>query len=315
MATYQRYLKNLEKLGLLPFKYDPRDKAANTRAKIAYMLDRTQGMFDWTGLPDTIPQRDLELLLQTGGFACITEVKGCLYAFFGGLGGEPNPYYMPTICTVANPALNFSGELRIDEECVIIPNDACYQGLMPLMSYYATQLSENELSLYIGMINTRMLAVITTDDDNQKAAADVYFQNLEEGKLGALGQRAFLEGIKVQPYGSQGAYSNLINLITIEQYLNGRFYNEMGIDANPNMKRTVTTSAELEKNNQVLVPLAINMLESRQTACDKINKMYGTNISVDLSDIWKENTEEELKTPDEKEEEKEEEVQDNGGTE
>ena len=91
---------------------------------IAYMFNRTQQMFKWSNLPDTIPQRHLELFLQKHGNVCITKVNDKLYAFTGGMGGEPDPYYMPTLYTVANPALNFNKSLKIGEDCVVIPNDS-----------------------------------------------------------------------------------------------------------------------------------------------------------------------------------------------
>ena len=45
-------------------KYDFRDKKRAIRNHIAYMLNRTQAMFEWKNLPDTIPARSLELFLQ-----------------------------------------------------------------------------------------------------------------------------------------------------------------------------------------------------------------------------------------------------------
>lgn len=300
--SLKSFNKYLQSLGLSdPFKYDPRDKETNTRHKVAYMLNRTQGMFEYKGLPDTIPARDLELLEQVNGFTCVADVAGKLYAFFGGLGGAPNPYYMPTICTVSNPALNFNKALKIDEDCIVIPNDSLYQGLIPIMTYYATQLAENELSLYIGMINTRMLALISANDDKYKAAGDKYFSDLESGKLGFIAEKDFQNSLKTQPYGSAGSTDQLMNLLTVEQFLTGRFYNEMGIDYNPNMKRTVTTSEELNKNKQSLVPLSVDMLKQRQIGWDKVNAKYGTHVEVDLSDTWKRNLENALETDEEKE--------------
>ena len=77
--------------------YDFTNKKKSVGIYIAYMLARTQQMFKWNNLPDTIPQRHLELFLQKHGNVCITKVNDKLYAFTGGMGGEPDPYYMPTL--------------------------------------------------------------------------------------------------------------------------------------------------------------------------------------------------------------------------
>ena len=129
--------------------YPIKNKEQNITDFVRYMLNRTSQMFKYTGLPDTIPKRNLELMLQQNGFVCVTKVDGKLYAFFGGLGGIRDAYYMPTICTVANPFLNFSKNLEIDKDCVIIPNDSTYTGLAPLLTKYGTMLCENDISMHM----------------------------------------------------------------------------------------------------------------------------------------------------------------------
>ena len=106
-----------------------------------YFLARCQSMIQYEGLPDTIPERDFKRIIQPGGFACITDKPGKLYAMWGGLGGVPNPYYLPTKCTVANPALNFSANLEIGKDCEIVPHDSYYLGLLPIITRYATLLA------------------------------------------------------------------------------------------------------------------------------------------------------------------------------
>ena len=91
-------------IGVTPQAYDFKEKERHTREYIAYMLSRTQMIFKWENLPDTIPERMLELYLQTEGSCIIGKANdGNLYAFVGGYGGEPNAYYQPTTYVVANP--------------------------------------------------------------------------------------------------------------------------------------------------------------------------------------------------------------------
>ena len=150
------------------------DKKNSIYNYTAYMLNRTQEMFIYTGLPETIPARMLELYLQVNGFACIAEANGNLYAFFGGLGGVPNEYYEPTECIVNNPALNFNKTLKIKEDCVIIKNDAMYNGLMPMYSKYSELMTENDITFRTMSINSRIAEVISAGDDATRAAAEKY---------------------------------------------------------------------------------------------------------------------------------------------
>lgn len=267
--------------------YDFADKERCVTQHIKYMLNRTQSMFAWKNLPDTIPERSLELYLQTNGNVCFYKHDGSLYVFTGGLGGPPDPYYMPTIYTIANPALKLSKTLEIGKECVVMPNDSLYLGLLPLFSRYATGLTENELSLKLAIINTRIIDVISAPDDRTKVSAEKFLQDISDGRLGVIAENAFLEGIKAQPYGMNSNSGIINNLIELEQYYKASWFNELGLDANYNMKREHLITSENEMNSDSLLPLVDNMLKCRQRAIEKVNKMYDTNISVDLASSWK----------------------------
>ena len=266
--------------------YDYTDEANAVNDYIRYMLNRTQMIFKYGGLPDTIPHKFLELQLQRFGFACFAEEKGNLYSFRGGLGGEPDPYYFPTICTVSNPALNISKTYKIDKDCVIMQNDSLMSGLLPLFSRYATALVENDISFDIATKNSRIVALISAPDDDTATAANKFLEDIAAGKQGVPAANEFLDGIKVQPF-AQMSNRTLTELIEYQQYLRASWYNEIGLNANYNMKRESLTTTESQMNFDALLPLVDDMLYCRQQAIDKINEMFGTNITVELNSSWK----------------------------
>lgn len=273
-------------------EYPFMDKRIAIANHAMYMLARTQSMFKWSGLPDTIPQRDLELLLQCRGFAGFYRVKGDLYAFYGGLGGEPNAYYMPTILTIANPALNISVNAAIGVDCVVMPNDSMYMGLLPMFNRYGTAMCEAEITAIMALINTRVAALVASDNDNTTKSAEKYFADLKDGKLGVIANRQFFEGVTTQPYGSTGNTNVLTNIIEMMQYIKASWYNEIGLNANYNMKRESINAGESQLNNDALLPLIDDMLKQRQEGCAKVNAMFGTNISVALASSWQDNQQE-----------------------
>ena len=288
LSRYERYIQGLL-CGKPSFNFADKDKCTNQH--ITYMLNRTQSMFSWEGLPETIPQRNLELMLQMNGNVGIASYDGLLYAFVGGLGGELNVYYMPTLYTVANPALNLSKSFKIDDDIIIIPNDSMYLGLMPLYERYATAITETELSIQLANINSRIMSLITTGTDSDKATADKYIEDIVNGKLATLAGDEFLGGIRTQPY-STNAHNVITDLIELEQYLKASWFNELGLNANYNMKRESINSGESQLNNDMLLPLIDDMLKQREIGAEKVNEMFGTNISVKLSSSWEDNQEE-----------------------
>ena len=267
-----------------PYQFTDKRMAINNY--IRYMLNRLQGLFSYEGLPETIPQRNLELLLQVNGNATIADVNGSLYAFRGGLGGEPDPYYMPTISVVANPALKLSKTYTIDDDCIVIPNDALYVGLMPLLRRYCTSLVENDITMNLADINMRLATIITAGDDKTKYAAEKYLKDLIDGKLGILGNNTFLESVGTQPYAASGQGNQVTQLIEYEQYLKASMLNELGIQMNWNSKRESINGEEAGMNNQSLLPLIYDMYQQRQMGVEKVNDMFGTSITVRFGYPW-----------------------------
>ena len=268
-----------------------KDKEYLLRSVVTQMLNRTTKMFKYNGLPDTIKTKDLETQLQVGGFAIWKEVKGDLYTFTGGLGGEPNPYYLPTIAIIANPALKYNASLEIDKECVVMLNDNYYQGMMPVFNKYGALLVEAELSLKMAILNARVPALIQADNDGTYKSAKEFFEKIVEGEeYGIISSKEFFDGIRSQDFYKQAYIKDLIEAI---QYIRGTWYNEIGLNATFNMKREAINEAEATLNEDILQPTIDNMLECRQDALEKVNKMFGTNITVEFNSIWKQNEKEE----------------------
>ncbi|MGN0014472.1 MAG: hypothetical protein ACI37T_03540, partial [Candidatus Gastranaerophilaceae bacterium] len=106
-----------------------KDKAINTFIETS--LDKTQQIFSYENLPETIPQSELENILQTKGHCVIAEVDGNLYALSGGFSGENDVYENPRFYTVSNVALKLSKTYEIGVDCVLVKNDYNGVGLLP----------------------------------------------------------------------------------------------------------------------------------------------------------------------------------------
>ena len=268
------------------------DKEASTKSYMNYMVIRLQKMFHYKNLPETIPQEMLEYYLLYNGTCFVTEVNGSLYALFGSYGGKQDPYYRPTRYIVANPGLDFSKDYDIINDGVLCRNDCLWLGLYPLLSRYATLMAENALTIRTADIMLRVMAMLSAPDDKTKLAAEEYLKNLENGKLGVIGENRFFdEGVKLQsPPSNNGSY--LTQFIELHQYLKGSFYNEIGLNANFNMKRESIGDGESSLNEDSLLPLCDQMLLCRKEDVDKINKKFGTNIAVEFDSAWANNVKE-----------------------
>ena len=284
------------------------DKPARAREYIAYMLDRTNNMFEWKGLPDTIPQYILETYLPIYGYAAFIRVdkqrpipfpvqldfEPGVYVFFGGIGGERDIYYRPRTFIAANPRLDGSINATIiydkmDGEypnpCVLMRNDTNYNGLLPLFQRYAAQMVENDISIRSAQINARAQVGIATSTDRDAEAARKYLDALEAGKLATLADKTFLEGVTVANVGVQSA-NIIIQLIELQQYLKASWFNELGLNANFNMKREYISREEIGSQTDVLLPLVDDMLDSRRRACELLKEVFGLDVTVEKNSAW-----------------------------
>lgn len=274
----------------------------------AYFYVRLMKMFSYKGLPKTIPQDVLEYYLLRNGSCFITEaappradgtevgVDGSqlqLFAFIGNPGGEHDAYYRPTLYVCSNPYLNLTFEKPMwGDEGVFCVNDSMWLGLEPIIQRYSYLMAENVLTMRTADIMLRIIALITAPDDKTKEAADLYLQDIVDGKLGSIGDNPFFEGIKMQsPPSNNGSY--LTQFIELHQYYKGSFYNEIGLQANFNMKREAIGVGEAAMSQDSLLPLCDDMLEKRKEFCERLNELYGLNIEVDFSSAWK-NTRDEI---------------------
>lgn len=254
---------------------------------ITSMLNVTTRMFKYDGLPETITSKDLETQLQVGGFSIWKDVDDKLYSLIGTLGGQPNPYYLPTLAIVANPALKYNASLEIDKQCVVMRNDNYYQGLMPVICKYADLITEAELSLKYCLYNARIPAIMQADNDNTKQSAENFFKKIINGEeYGIVGSKQLFDGLKSFEFTRAPFVKDIIESI---QYLKGSFYNEIGLQSQFNMKREAINEAEATLNDDILMPTIDTMYDNRVKALEKINAMFGTNITVDFDSSWKTN--------------------------
>ena len=271
-----------------------KDKELMLNVFMRLMLARTQSMFAYSGLPDTIPQEYLERYLQIYGHCIIAEHGNDLYAFNGDLCGLEDVYHNPTQYIVANVALNLTKTYDINQNCILCKNDSYLQGLSLILRKYGTLLIENELTLYTLIKNSRASLLISAPDDKTKQSCELFIDKLDKGEMSIIGESQFFDGIKVQPT-MQGSAGVVIQFIELQQYIKASCLNEIGLNANYNMKRESLNSAESALNDDYLIPLIDNMLYCRKTFIEGVNTMFGTHFSVELHSAWRTNKLEDMK--------------------
>ena len=248
-------------------------------------LNKSLTMFEWSNLPETIPQVELEKMLQINGYAVIAEYQGKLYAFQAGFSGQ-DPYNQPTKALVNNPALKNNTTYTIGKDCIVIKNDDMKQGLNGIYEYYGQRLIENQITMLMTDYNLRMPFTISSSDDQTTQSAKMYLKKIIDGSLGVIGEQKLFKALSVTPTNSKQT-ATFADLYGYQQFIIAQLNNTIGLATNNNMKRERLTTNEIEVNKNASYPLVDNMLKNRQQAVDAINEMFDANISVEYSSIWR----------------------------
>ena len=247
-------------------------------------LNKSLAMFEWSNLPDTLPMVELEKMLQINGYAVIAEFQGKVYAFQGGFSGQ-DVYNQPTQVLVNNPALKNNTTYTINKDCVVIKNDDMKQGLIKTYEYYGQRLIENQITMLMTDYNLRMPFTISSSDDQTTQSAKEYLNKIIDGSLGVIGEQKLFKALSVTPTNSKQT-ATFADLYGYQQFIIAQLNNTIGLATNNNMKRERLTTNEIEVNKNASYPLVDNMLRNRKQAVEKINEMFGLEISVEYSSIW-----------------------------
>lgn len=276
-------------------------KTLLTRYNIVMMLRRTLQMFDWKiewrgKTCKTIDKRNLELLVQSTGLAGLVEIENNIYALFGTMGGQPNWNYMPTKFIFANAYLNQSGERNIydlkdggKKNCVIIPNDSMYQGMIPLLSYHSELITEIELTKKAVLVWARAPHTFTAPTSNGVEDIKSYLKDLEKGNLSAIYDRNMLKDMKDLGSDTSISRGSVTQILEALQYEKASLFNDIGLEMNYNMKRETITSSEAQLGEGSLKPLPDDMMDMRKIACKEANELWNgdLNIEVEFASSWR----------------------------
>ena len=250
------------------------------------VLCMTSKMFEYTGLPDSIPQVELEKILQTSGNVGIAKVNGELYALQGNRGGECDAYYRGKDFIVANPWLKLDKTYNIGKDIVVINNTPFADSILPVIGKYGVLYTDAAITLNMTSVLTRITMLISASDDKTKQSAESFLKKILDGDFSVIGENAFFKGVNMQTPPTQ-SNQQITQLIELLQYYKASLFNDLGLNANYNMKRERLNTQEVSMNIDALMPFVDSMLNERVEGVKRVNEMFGTEITVTLGSSWK----------------------------
>lgn len=250
-------------------------------------------IFKYGGLPPYLPQKEIEtnLLLQRDGHSLIFwtpkyGVVTCWSELY-----DIDLYYQPTKATYAQPVLG-SGIKTIGTDCEVIYNNKLGHqvytyntdgGLRTFIGRYARMMADMDATISIYTINRRVTDFPIAKNDKVKNSLERFFKQLRSGKNAIISDECIIEGFKTIERGGDKNGDKLGDLLLAKEKILEGFFRDLGVRFY-NPKKAQVTEDEVESNTQLLVINTSEMLESRREGLERVNKMFGTKITVDLNE-------------------------------
>ena len=219
------------------------------------------------------------IVFNTDRFGVINN-HGCLYG--------RNVYYRPTRAIVTNPALKGSSvNLDIGTNCQIIKLAPDYRGAYDVVSTFSDIMALILESMGTNLFNAKLAYVFAADN---KAAAESFkamFSDIASGQPAVVIDKKLFnaEGEPSWIQFNQNLKQTFLgnDLATFMASVESMFLSFIGIDNVNFEKRERLTNDEVNANNQNTKAVAQVWLEAMRQSMNKVNDMFGLNLSVKLN--------------------------------
>lgn len=243
------------------------------------LMELAISRFQWNNLPDTVDARFLEITLCNYGFAIFfkDEVMGYL-ALKSMINGPLNVYNIP-VRRKAYANNGYQKELN-ESDSVIIYNNMMHTNVNTDLKIFADKLYQIDRTLMVN-INAQKTPVAILCDENQRLTMMNLYAKYEGNEPFIFGSKN-LDLKSIQSINTQAPYI-ADKLWETKTQLWNEAMTYLGISNVSMVKKERLVTDEVSRNMGATVASRYSELRERQRACDRINKMFGLNVSVEYN--------------------------------
>ena len=256
---------------------------------VNYLYEKLIHMFKYENMPDTMPADALEDYTMHFGYSGMTKAKYkdsdilvSVPATKYGVGLYPRYEPLAQYCT---PLLQ-ARELVIGRDIIIMKNNTYQISCDEIVKRYARQLADFDATINILTSNARIPALPSFPDEESAESYKAVMVANRLGQVDSVLDKSFIQKGSFTPFSNTNVSGNISDVISGRNEILRTFLSEIGVTS-ANDKRERMVVDEVNVNSQMLLFNVADMLECRKKAVDEFNALYGTNITVDLSDEYK----------------------------
>ena len=259
----------------------------NQRAFIAYrqwICTLAMNRFKWLNLPETCDERYLEFTLMRNGVASIAHPKdmdGVFFSTMANCDGRWNVYDTPSHWqSIGNNGWRFNASPKTG---VLVYDNRLRMPYWNQIEFFARRLAALDRVEDINMAQQKTPYLITAPREAVNDAKQLYKQ-IAGGEPAILGKPQ-LSNVEIQAINTNVPYLGK-ELSEKKLALWDEVYNFLGI-SHVGQKSERLTSEEVSASNEPSNIMALDGLNARRDAANKLNKNFGLDVHV----VWRKDNE------------------------
>ena len=248
-----------------------------------YLLFKAISVFEWE-LPKNWDKDYFLYSLYCIGHVCIvnTDKFGIIpqHCSLSGYG----VFYQPTQAIVSNPLLRGLKTLRIGVQTELIKLNYDYCGIMDIINYYADLMALSAETAGTNLLNCKLAYIFATSSKSGAESIKKMYDKFASGEPIIAYDKALLDDngkLNLQMFNQNLKQTYIAgDVLTDLRKYEDDFLTMIGVpNANTDKKERLITD-EVNSNNIEVKCLASEWLENLKQCCNKVNAMFGLNVSV-----------------------------------
>lgn len=251
-----------------------------------YLIQKIISVFKFEGIPENwATDYFLYTLFVFGYCAVINTNKYGIIPQHCTLSGY-NIYYRPNRAIITNPLFKRTIEARIgrDTELVRMSPDWC--GVWDIVEYYADLMALTSETIAVNLINSKFSYVFAAEDKTSAESLKKLYDQIASGEPAAFADKKLFndDGSPSWLVFTQNLKQNYIagDLLEDLAKIDSRFNTEIGIPNVNIAKASGVGAAEVMANNIDTQSKVALWLDTIRESLERVNDMFGLNISVSL---------------------------------
>lgn len=238
---------------------------------------------DWTGAPKDF----FYWCVLAIGFCCVFDSDEYGLSFQPCTLSGYDFYYQPTRAIVSNPYL--SEEFTIGEDCELMRLTPDYSGITDIVTYYAEKLSCLDNAINMSLINNKFAYFLGARNKGMASALKKMLDKINQGEPAVIYDQRILndtqdKDVPYQFFERQNLKQSYITTDQLQDFqtIINSFDAEIGIPTIPYQKKERMVEDEANSKTYDSISRATIWIETLTESAERVNSMFGTNISFHL---------------------------------